>query len=74
MEEKHLSDNKARAHVMNLFDKPKDIGFDAMRIKVASPDRIKEWSFGEVKKPETINYRSFKPSGMVCFAPRFSAD
>ena len=53
---------------MNLFDKPKDISFDAMRIKIASPDRIKEWSFGEVKKPETINYRSFKPErdGLFC--------
>src|SRR5512144_555694 len=53
---------------MNLFEKPKDISFDAMRIKIASPDRIKEWSYGEVKKPETINYRSFKPErdGLFC--------
>src|SRR5512143_970395 len=53
---------------MSLFDKPKDISFDAMRIKIASPERIKEWSYGEVKKPETINYRSFKPErdGLFC--------
>jgi DNA-directed RNA polymerase subunit beta' len=39
-----------------------------MRIKIASPERIKEWSYGEVKKPETINYRSFKPErdGLFC--------
>jgi DNA-directed RNA polymerase subunit beta' len=44
------------------------IGFDAVRIAVASPDQIKEWSYGEVKKPETINYRTFKPErdGLFC--------
>src|SRR5512144_988526 len=53
---------------MNLFEKPKDSSFDAMRIKLASPERIREWSFGEVKKPETINYRTFKPErdGLFC--------
>jgi len=53
---------------MSMFEKPKDISFDAMRIKIASPERIKEWSYGEVKKPETINYRSFKPErdGLFC--------
>ena len=35
--------------------------FDAIRIGLASPDMIRSWSFGEVKKPETINYRTFKP-------------
>jgi DNA-directed RNA polymerase subunit beta' len=68
VEEKRITENKARADVMNLFEKPKDINFDAMRIKIASPERIKEWSYGEVKKPETINYRSFKPErdGLFC--------
>ena len=33
--------------------------FDAIRIGLASPDMIRSWSFGEVKKPETINYRTF---------------
>ena len=35
--------------------------FDAIRISLASPDRILSWSHGEVTKPETINYRTFKP-------------
>jgi len=53
----------------NLFEKPKDpLAFNAIRISLASPERIKEWSFGEVKKPETINYRTFKPErdGLFC--------
>ena len=42
--------------------------FEAMRIKIASPETIRAWSFGEVTKPETINYRSFKPEkdGLFC--------
>src|ERR1700681_2105416 len=42
--------------------------FDSIRIGLASPDMIKSWSFGEVKKPETINYRTFKPErdGLFC--------
>lgn len=42
--------------------------FDAVKVTVASPDQIKAWSFGEVKKPETINYRTFKPErdGLFC--------
>jgi len=35
--------------------------FDSLRIGLASPDLIRSWSYGEVKKPETINYRTFKP-------------
>ena len=35
--------------------------FDAIKIGLASPDKIREWSHGEVKKPETINYRTLKP-------------
>lgn len=52
-----------------LFQKPKNPkDFDAIRIKLASPERIREWSHGEVKKPETINYRTFKPEhdGLFC--------
>lgn len=43
-------------------------GFDAIRISIASSDRIRSWSYGEVKKPETINYRTFKPErdGLFC--------
>ncbi|GAA0501026.1 MULTISPECIES: DNA-directed RNA polymerase subunit beta' [Pigmentiphaga] len=42
--------------------------FDAIRIGIASPEKIRSWSFGEVKKPETINYRTFKPErdGLFC--------
>ena len=42
--------------------------FEAIRIKLASPEKIREWSFGEVRKPETINYRTFKPErdGLFC--------
>ncbi|MGC1955005.1 MAG: DNA-directed RNA polymerase subunit beta' [Gammaproteobacteria bacterium] len=43
-------------------------GFDAIRIGLASPEKIRSWSYGEVKKPETINYRTFKPErdGLFC--------
>jgi len=42
--------------------------FDAIKIGIASPDKIRSWSYGEVKKPETINYRTFKPErdGLFC--------
>ena len=42
--------------------------FDRIRISIASPERIRSWSFGEIKKPETINYRTFKPErdGLFC--------
>jgi DNA-directed RNA polymerase subunit beta' len=55
--------------LLNFFDKPKDpISVEAVSIRMASPDTIREWSFGEVKKPETINYRTFKPErdGLFC--------
>ncbi|MCB9060692.1 MAG: DNA-directed RNA polymerase subunit beta' [Halobacteriovoraceae bacterium] len=55
--------------LLNFFDKPKDpISVEAVSVKMASPDTIREWSFGEVKKPETINYRTFKPErdGLFC--------
>lgn len=42
--------------------------FDQIKIQIASPERIRSWSFGEIKKPETINYRTFKPErdGLFC--------
>ena len=42
--------------------------FDEIRISIASPEKIRSWSYGEVKKPETINYRTFKPErdGLFC--------
>jgi DNA-directed RNA polymerase subunit beta' len=46
----------------------KELKFDAIKISLASPERIRQWSRGEVKKPETINYRTFKPEkdGLFC--------
>ncbi|MBL4818607.1 MAG: DNA-directed RNA polymerase subunit beta' [Deltaproteobacteria bacterium] len=55
--------------IFNFFEKPKDpLSFNAIRIQLASPDKIRDWSYGEVKKPETINYRTFKPErdGLFC--------
>jgi DNA-directed RNA polymerase subunit beta' len=55
--------------IFSFFEKPKDpLNFNAIQISLASPERIREWSFGEVKKPETINYRTFKPErdGLFC--------
>jgi DNA-directed RNA polymerase subunit beta' len=55
--------------IFNFFEKPKDpLRFNAIRISVASPEKIRAWSHGEVKKPETINYRTFKPErdGLFC--------
>jgi len=60
--------------VFTHFEKPKDpIRFNAIKISIASPEKILEWSArpnsnGEVKKPETINYRTFKPErdGLFC--------
>ena len=52
-----------------LFDKPKNpVSFNAMRVRLASPEKIRSWSYGEVRKPETINYRTFKPErdGLFC--------
>jgi len=53
--------------LLNLLKNQKQ-EFDAIRIGLASPDMIRSWSFGEVKKPETINYRTFKPErdGLFC--------
>ncbi|HBW74103.1 MAG: DNA-directed RNA polymerase subunit beta' [Candidatus Magasanikbacteria bacterium GW2011_GWA2_45_39] len=50
-----------------MFKEPQAV-FDAMRLNIASPGRIKEWSYGEVSKPETINYRTQKPEKGGLFA------
>ena len=55
--------------VMNIFGPvKKSEDFDQLRISIASPERIRSWSYGEIKKPETINYRTFKPErdGLFC--------
>ena len=55
--------------LMNIFGQVStNESFDQIRISIASPERIRSWSFGEIKKPETINYRTFKPErdGLFC--------
>src|SRR5574341_1325673 len=55
--------------LFNLFEKPKNpLSLNAIKVSIASPDKIRSWSHGEVKKPETINYRTFKPErdGLFC--------
>ena len=47
------------------------ISFDAIKIGLASPEKIREWSRGEVKKPETINYRTLKPEKDGLFCERY---
>ncbi|MCG8505517.1 MAG: DNA-directed RNA polymerase subunit beta', partial [Sphingomonadales bacterium] len=58
--------NQELMHFFNPAHKPET--FDNIRISIASPERIESWSFGEIKKPETINYRTFKPErdGLFC--------
>ncbi|MCA3244352.1 MAG: DNA-directed RNA polymerase subunit beta', partial [Alphaproteobacteria bacterium] len=59
---------RANTSLMNLFNQPAVKQFDAIKISLASPESIRAQSFGEVKKPETINYRTFKPEhgGLFC--------
>ena len=57
------------SELMNLFGPAGNTQrFDQIRISIASPEKIRSWSFGEIKKPETINYRTFKPErdGLFC--------
>ena len=55
--------------LLEIIEKPKDLmKIRAIKISIASPEQIREWSYGEVKKPETINYRTLKPErdGLFC--------
>ncbi len=55
--------------ILKMFQKPRNIeDFDGLKVSLASPEKIRSWSYGEVKKPETINYRTFKPErdGLFC--------
>ncbi len=45
--------------------------FNSIKISLASPEKIKSWTFGEIKKPETINYRTFRPEKMVYSVQEF---
>ena len=55
-------------NLMKLIEKPNFNDFDSIKISIASPENMISWSHGEIKKPETINYRTFKPerSGLFC--------
>jgi len=56
-------------NLLNIFNqKPLSEDFDYIKIGLASPEMIRSWSYGEVKKPETINYRTFRPErdGLFC--------
>ncbi len=64
-----ICEGNALKDIFSFFDKPKDpLSFRAIRISLASPSKIRELSHGEVKRPETINYRTFKPEreGLFC--------
>src|SRR3546814_6248323 len=63
---KDLGMNQELMNFMNPAAKPET--FDQIQIGLASPERIRSWSYGEIKKPETINYRTFKPErdGLFC--------
>ena len=62
--EKNLSKQTYQNHGNNL----PETNFSSIKITLASPEKIKSWSFGEIKKPETINYRTFRPEkdGLFC--------
>src|ERR671926_91744 len=64
-----IREEKPAKDLWGILDRhAKPITFDAIRIKLAAPQKIRDWSHGEVKKPETINYRTFKPErdGLFC--------
>src|SRR5687768_15367226 len=64
-----IREEKPTKDLWGILDRhAKPITFDAIRIKLAAPQKIRDWSHGEVKKPETINYRTFKPErdGRFC--------
>ena len=64
-----LGDRENEQEIVNLFSpQVQQQNFDQIRIGIASPEKILSWSYGEIKKPETINYRTFKPErdGLFC--------
>src|SRR5207342_1386733 len=64
-----IREEKPTKDLWGILDRhAKPITFDAIRVKLAAPQKIRDWSHGEVKKPETINYRTFKPErdGLFC--------
>ena len=65
--EKNLTKQTYHNQTNNLAE----TNFSSIKITLASPEKIKSWSFGEIKKPETINYRTFRPEkdGLFCAYP-----
>src|SRR5437667_1428870 len=64
-----IREDKPTKDLWGILDRhAKPITFDAIRIKLAAPQKIRDWSHGKVKKPGTINYRTFKPErdGLFC--------
>ncbi|HDL16724.1 MAG TPA: hypothetical protein ENH27_02655, partial [Rhizobiales bacterium] len=64
-----MGDGRMNQEAVNLFNpQAQTQTFDQIKISIASPEKILSWSFGEIKKPETINYRTFKPErdGLFC--------
>jgi DNA-directed RNA polymerase subunit beta' len=64
-----MLERHGNTELATLFGQPQGTqSFDQIRISIASPERIRSWSYGEIKKPETINYRTFKPErdGLFC--------
>ncbi len=63
-----MSDFLDNLHPIDLTSEERPMDIMAMRLRVASPDKVRSWSYGEVKKPETINYRTLKPErdGLFC--------
>src|SRR4026209_2069555 len=64
-----IGDERMNQKIVNLFSpQVQQQNFDQIRIGIASPEKILSWSYGEIKKPETINYRTFKPErdGLFC--------
>ena len=56
----------------NIFNQSLGVqNFNSLKISIASPEDIRSWSFGEIKKPETINYRTFKPEKTVYSAQEY---
>ena len=64
-----VAGEKTVRDLLNLLKQQGQVeGFDAIRIGLSSPEKIRSWSYGEVKKPETINYRTYRPErdGLFC--------
>src|SRR5213595_657773 len=67
--QRFVREGSSMNELMNIFGQVSGPqSFDQIRISIASPERIRSWSYGEIKKPETSNYRTFKPErdGLFC--------